>query len=101
MKRWRSLAARLPMAGALMVAPAVVVADGAGAQVHGVSQAGCAHDPADSGANHSSDNTPAPPIPVSASDQGQEASGDAASPGSGGDGDPQCDTPAEQSRQDR
>ncbi len=69
-------------------------AGGAAAQVHGVSQAGCAHDPTVSGANQSSDNTPAAPIPVTASNG-------AAAAGSGGDGEPACDTAAEDGRQDR
>jgi hypothetical protein len=70
------------------------------AKVHPVSQAGCAHDPALSGGNQSGDNSPAAPIPVTASAQGEAASEGKASAGSGGDGDAACDTPAATSGQD-
>lgn len=47
------------------------VGEGAGAKVHGVAQAGCAHDPSASGANRSGANSPAAPISVTASATGE------------------------------
>ena len=79
---------------ALLVAMTVPLLGGvnvASAKVHGVSQAGCANNPALSGANQSGSNSPAGPIPVTASAIGEIASGGAAAPESGGDGDPACD----------
>lgn len=82
------------VAAALTVGVIGLGADLAGAKVHGVSQAGCAHDPSDSGANHSGTNSPAGPIP-------RTASGGASDAGQGGmDPGPGCDTPADDSRQD-
>jgi hypothetical protein len=73
----------------------VVFADGAAAKVHGFSQAGCANNPAISGANQSDGNSPTAPIPDTSSSTGQEASNGAALPDfGGGDGDAACDTPA-------
>jgi hypothetical protein len=93
---------RRVLIGAVVVGTSLFVSvDAAGAKVHGVSQAGCAHDPSGSGANQSGTNSPAGPIPVTAAATGEDASGGAASPGSGGDGDPACDTAAEDGRQDR
>jgi hypothetical protein len=78
----------------------LMAAGGAAAKVHGVSQAGCAHDPADSGANRSEPNSPPAPIPVTSSATGETASNGAAAPDSGGDGNPDCDTEADNVRQD-
>jgi hypothetical protein len=71
---------------AAMAVPGLVGTDSAQAKVHGVSQAGCANDPSRSGANQSGDNSPAGPIPVTASPFDI-----ATFPGQGGDGDPACD----------
>ena len=73
----------------LLVAVAVSGLVGIGsaqAKVHGVSQAGCANSPALSGANQSGDNSPAGPIPVTASPFDITTF-----PGQGGDGDAACD----------
>jgi anti-sigma factor RsiW len=79
---------------ALLVAAAVALtlalaAGTASADVHGVSQAGCAANGAPSGASQEQSRTapgrPAAPIPVTASDGKHQ--------GKGGDGDPFCDVP--------
>lgn len=91
---------RLVFGVVVTLASVLLVGGDAGAKVHGVSQAGCAHDPSASGANRSGANSPSGPIPVTSSETGESASDGAASPESGGDGAPDCDTPAEDSRQD-
>ena len=66
--------------------PGLAGIDSAQAKVHGISQAGCANDPSRSGANQSGSNSPAGPIPVTASPFDITTF-----PGQGGDGDPACD----------
>jgi hypothetical protein len=89
------------LVGVVLASGLVLMATGgAAAKVHGVSQAGCAHDPTNSGANRSETNSPTAPIPVTASATGETASNGAAAPESGGDGDPDCDTEAVSVRQD-
>jgi hypothetical protein len=92
----RRLLIGVVVASGLVVMPTA----GAGAKVHGVSQAGCANDPTNSGANRSGANSPTAPIPVTSSSTGEVASNGKASAGSGGDGDPACDTAATGVRQD-
>ena len=92
---------RIVVGAVLVVALVVSGAQGVGAKVHGVSQAGCAHNPAESGANNSGTHSPSGPIPVTSSATGDAASGGAAAPESGGDGDPQCDTEANEAREDK
>jgi hypothetical protein len=93
---------RRVVAVAAVVAAAVAGTAGvADAKVHGVSQAGCAHDPSRSGANQSGENSPDGPIPVTSSETGEEASDGRASAGSGGDGDRFCDTAAGEARGDK
>jgi hypothetical protein len=89
----RSAVVRRVLVGVVAASALVLLpAGGAGAKVHGVSQAGCAHDPAISGANQSGTNSPAAPIPVTSSATGEEASDGKASAGSGNqDTDPFCD----------
>ena len=84
------------------LASGLILATGAGAaaKVHGVSQAGCANNPANSGANRSGANSPSAPIPVTSSATGEAASNGAAAPESGGDGNADCDTAAVTVRQD-
>jgi hypothetical protein len=84
------------------LASGLILATGAGAaaKVHGVSQAGCANNPANSGANRSGANSPSPPIPVTSSATGEAASNGAAAPESGGDGEGDCDTEAVAVRRD-
>jgi hypothetical protein len=74
---------------AAVAVPGLVGIDSAQAKVHGVSQAGCANDPSRSGANQSDDNSPAGPIPVTASPFDITTF-----PGQGGDLSPDCDTAA-------
>jgi hypothetical protein len=78
---------------ALLIAVALALAAGtASADVHGVSQAGCAADGAPSGASQEQSGDapgrPAAPIPRTASDGKHQ--------GKAGDGNPDCDVPPEQ-----
>jgi hypothetical protein len=88
--------------GVLVAAAAIAIglmAGTASADVHGVSQAGCAADPSRSGANQVPDHAisdeagepgrPEAPIPVSASPFETAAE----HPGKGGNGDAACDVP--------
>lgn len=75
---------------AILVAAAAMAvglsAGTAGARVHGVSQAGCANNPALSGANQAQGvGIPGTPIPVTASGGKTQ--------GKGGDGNADCDVP--------
>lgn len=86
---------RRVLVGAVLTIGLVVTgADVAGAKVHGVSQAGCAHDPTDSGANRSGTNSPDGPIPRTASGGASDAGQGGMDPGTG------CDAVPEDTRQD-
>jgi hypothetical protein len=101
MTRNAGVVRRLLVGVALASGLVVMSAGGAAAKVHGVSQAGCANNPAISGGNQSGTNSPNAPIPVTSSSTGEAASDGKASAGSGGDGDPACDTAATGVRQDQ
>ena len=79
---------------AAVAVPGLAGIDSAQAKVHGVSQAGCANNPALSGANQSGDNSPAGPIPVTVSPFDVTTF-----PGQGGDLSADCDTAAVEARQ--